>query len=67
MYVSNIDDYGHLVNPDFYDTKHTHPDMYEIFNNRLDWEQRYISPQYHENFNPNKTAEQVNKTQLRGS
>uniref|UniRef100_A0A1B6LRI1 procollagen-lysine 5-dioxygenase n=1 Tax=Graphocephala atropunctata TaxID=36148 RepID=A0A1B6LRI1_9HEMI len=58
MYVSNLEEYGHLVDPDSYDPSRTNPDMYELLTNRQDWEQRYISPQYPENFNPNKTAEQ---------
>lgn len=59
MYVSNLEEYGHLVDPDSFDPKLTHPDMYELFTNRLDWETRYISPLYKDNFNPNKTHKQV--------
>lgn len=56
MYVSNRMDFGHLVNPENFDITRASPEMYEIFDNRYDWEQRYIHENYTENFNPNKTA-----------
>lgn len=59
MYVDNTVEYGHLVDPDSYDISRVHPDIYEIFNNKYDWEQRYIHPEYPENLNPNKTIQQV--------
>ncbi|KAK4880735.1 hypothetical protein RN001_008881 [Aquatica leii] len=54
MYVSNRVDFGHLINPESYDVTRTAPDMYQIFDNARDWNQRYIHPDYPENFNPNK-------------
>ena len=35
MYVSNLDEYGHLLNADNFDTSHLNNDMYMIFDNRL--------------------------------
>ena len=35
MYVSNLEEYGHLINPDDYSTDHLHSDFYEIKNNKL--------------------------------
>lgn len=35
MYVSNILDYGHLLNADNYETLHLHNDMYSLFDNQL--------------------------------
>ena len=35
MYMSNLEKYGHLVNPDEYSTEHLHNDLYEIDSNRL--------------------------------
>ncbi|XP_046593466.1 procollagen-lysine,2-oxoglutarate 5-dioxygenase isoform X1 [Neodiprion lecontei] len=55
MYVSNRVEFGHLVSPDNFDTKLTNPDLYQIFDNKLDWQKRYIHENYTENFNPNKT------------
>nr|XP_023029790.1 procollagen-lysine,2-oxoglutarate 5-dioxygenase 1 [Leptinotarsa decemlineata] len=58
MYVSNRIDFGHLVNPDTFDTTRTEPDMYQIFENSQDWENRYIHEEYPENFNPDKKDQQ---------
>ncbi|XP_032668645.1 procollagen-lysine,2-oxoglutarate 5-dioxygenase isoform X2 [Odontomachus brunneus] len=54
MYVSNRLDFGHLVNPDTYDIQLVYPDMYQIMDNKLDWERRYIHSNYSESFNPDK-------------
>ena len=35
MYVSNIDDYGHMLNGDNYETTHLHNDMFSMFDNTL--------------------------------
>ncbi|KYN44845.1 Procollagen-lysine,2-oxoglutarate 5-dioxygenase 3 [Trachymyrmex septentrionalis] len=53
MYVNNRLEFGHLVDPDTYDIRLIYPDMYQIIENKLDWEKRYIHPNYSENFNPN--------------
>ncbi|KAF8767482.1 Procollagen-lysine like protein [Argiope bruennichi] len=45
MYVSNLHEFGHLINSDSFDTSHVHNDFYEIYTNQVDWEYRYI----HEN------------------
>ncbi|XP_067005007.1 procollagen-lysine,2-oxoglutarate 5-dioxygenase isoform X2 [Anabrus simplex] len=58
LYVSNRMDFGHLVNADNFDTTRTNSDLYQLFDNRWDWEQRYIHENYTENFNPYKTPEQ---------
>ncbi|KAL0277165.1 UNVERIFIED_CONTAM: hypothetical protein PYX00_004535 [Menopon gallinae] len=52
MYVSNRIDFGHLINPQNFDPSRTHPDFYEIFDNKWDWEQRYLHENYSENLNP---------------
>lgn len=46
MYVTNLEDYGHLVDPDYFPTKYLHNDMWQMKANRRDWEKRYISPLY---------------------
>ncbi|KAF4533520.1 hypothetical protein B566_EDAN001005 [Ephemera danica] len=58
MFVSNLDDFGHLVNADSFDTTHLHNELYQIFDNRWDFEQRYIHENYTQNFNPNQTHKQ---------
>ena len=35
MFMSNLEEYGHLVNPDDYSTGHLHNDLYEIDSNKL--------------------------------
>lgn len=50
MYVSNEHDFGHLVNPESYDTSRTHPDMYQIFDNKMEWATRYLHEDYISNF-----------------
>lgn len=64
MYVSNRLEFGHLVNPDTYDIRLTYPDMYQIMDNKLDWEKRYIHPNYSENFNADKKPIQVNSRKV---
>ncbi|XP_072758610.1 procollagen-lysine,2-oxoglutarate 5-dioxygenase isoform X2 [Anoplolepis gracilipes] len=54
MYLNNRLEFGHLVNPDTYDMRLTHPDMYQIIDNKLDWEKRYIHPNYSDIFDPDK-------------
>lgn len=46
MYITNINDYGHLINPDNFDIKKTRPEFYELFSNQFDWEKRFIRPDY---------------------
>ena len=59
MYVSNRLEFGHLVNADDFNIKNTNPDLYEIFNNKLDWQKRYIHENYTATFDPEKTPIQV--------
>lgn len=46
LYVTNLEDFGHLVNSEPYETSHIHNDLYEIFNNQIEWQEKYI----HENY-----------------
>lgn len=55
MYVSNRVDFGHLVNSESFDTKHLVPELWEVFNNRWDWEQRYLHVNYTHALNENNT------------
>jgi procollagen-lysine,2-oxoglutarate 5-dioxygenase, invertebrate len=47
MFASNLNEYGHLINPDAYDIKRTRPEFYELFTNRFDWERRFIREDYY--------------------
>jgi hypothetical protein len=59
IYVTNRVDFGHLVNADNFDTSRVNSEIYQILDNRWDWEQRYLHENYTENFNPNNTIAQV--------
>ncbi|XP_051170331.1 procollagen-lysine,2-oxoglutarate 5-dioxygenase isoform X2 [Leptopilina boulardi] len=50
MYISNRLDFGHLINPETFNILRTNPDMYQIIDNKIDWEMRYIHENYFENF-----------------
>ncbi|PNF43292.1 Procollagen-lysine,2-oxoglutarate 5-dioxygenase 3 [Cryptotermes secundus] len=58
MYVTNRVDFGHLVNADNFDTSRVNSEIYQLLDNRWDWEQRYLHENYTENFNPNNTIAQ---------
>ncbi|XP_065060867.1 procollagen-lysine,2-oxoglutarate 5-dioxygenase 1-like isoform X1 [Rhopilema esculentum] len=46
MYITNMVYFGHIKNVGNYRTDMKHNDMFELFDNRLDWENRYL----HENY-----------------
>ncbi|GFO21945.1 procollagen-lysine,2-oxoglutarate 5-dioxygenase [Plakobranchus ocellatus] len=46
MYVNNQAYWGHLVYADHYDTSHLNNELFDIFNNPLDWKERYIHKDY---------------------
>lgn len=61
MHVSNELDFGHLVNPESYDISRTNPDVYQVFDNKLDWEKRYLHPEYASSFEEGKKPLMVSK------
>lgn len=54
MHVSNELDFGHLINPETYTVTRTHPDIYQVIENKIEWEQRYLHPDYNINFNEDR-------------
>lgn len=46
MHVVNTENFGHLIDSDYYDASRKHPDFYQLFNNKYDWEQKYIAANY---------------------
>ncbi|XP_028654141.1 multifunctional procollagen lysine hydroxylase and glycosyltransferase LH3 [Erpetoichthys calabaricus] len=46
MYISNRDDFGRLIASNNYNTSRLHSDMWQIFDNPVDWKEKYI----HENY-----------------
>jgi len=46
MYATNLAHHGHLKEMDTYTTEHKHNDLYQLFDNVLDWEDKYLHPEY---------------------
>ncbi|XP_054991042.1 multifunctional procollagen lysine hydroxylase and glycosyltransferase LH3 isoform X2 [Sorex araneus] len=46
LHLSNQQEFGRLLATSRYDTDHLHPDLWQIFDNPLDWKEQYI----HENY-----------------
>uniref|UniRef100_F6R0G9 procollagen-lysine 5-dioxygenase n=2 Tax=Ornithorhynchus anatinus TaxID=9258 RepID=F6R0G9_ORNAN len=46
LHLSNQEEFGRLVSTARYDTDHLHPDLWQIFDNPLDWREKYIHPNY---------------------
>ncbi|XP_069940624.1 procollagen-lysine,2-oxoglutarate 5-dioxygenase 1-like isoform X2 [Cherax quadricarinatus] len=57
MYVSNRVDFGHLVNADKFETRRLNNELWQLFDNRWDWEQRYLHPNYTHAVSENTTNE----------
>ncbi|XP_037533039.1 multifunctional procollagen lysine hydroxylase and glycosyltransferase LH3 [Nematolebias whitei] len=46
MFVSNREEFGRLVTSSNFNTSRLHPDMWQIFDNPVDWREKYV----HENY-----------------
>uniref|UniRef100_A0A8C6UY61 Procollagen-lysine,2-oxoglutarate 5-dioxygenase 1 n=1 Tax=Neogobius melanostomus TaxID=47308 RepID=A0A8C6UY61_9GOBI len=46
MYVTNLQMFGRILSTENIQTQHLHNDLWQIFQNPLDWEERYIHPNY---------------------
>ncbi|XP_066943980.1 procollagen-lysine,2-oxoglutarate 5-dioxygenase 1 isoform X2 [Macrobrachium rosenbergii] len=57
MYVSNRLDFGHLVNSEKFDPTRMNGELWEVFENRWDWELRYLHSNYSNAVAPNTTLE----------
>ncbi|KAM7376795.1 hypothetical protein PAMA_013531 [Pampus argenteus] len=55
MFVSNRDEFGRLVSSANFNTSRLHPDMWQIFDNPVDWKEKYISENYSKIFEDEKT------------
>jgi len=64
MYVTNRLDWGHLITADNFETTHLNNEMYEIQNNRWDWEKRYLHENYTQSLNMENKVDMVNQVQL---
>ncbi|XP_048853739.1 multifunctional procollagen lysine hydroxylase and glycosyltransferase LH3-like [Brienomyrus brachyistius] len=48
MFVSNRDSFGRLISSASYNSSLLHPDMWQMFDNPMDWEEKYIHENYSE-------------------
>ena len=58
FYVTNRDEWGHLVTADNFKTDHLNNELWEIETNRYDWEDRYIHPDYSKNLDEGAVLDQ---------
>ncbi|CAF1410609.1 unnamed protein product [Adineta steineri] len=58
IYLTNEIKYGHLIDPDNFNTSLIIPELYEVFSNLHDWKARYIHPDYYKALEPNTTLQQ---------
>lgn len=53
MHVTNLEYFGHMKEMDNFTTGYKHNDMFQLFNNKLDWEEKYLHPDWAKYTNPN--------------
>jgi len=58
MFVMNLEDYGHLVTSSTFDITKKNPDLYEIYSNQKDWQNKYIHENYSKILAPDFQIEQ---------
>ncbi|GAB1603685.1 multifunctional procollagen lysine hydroxylase and glycosyltransferase LH3-like [Argonauta hians] len=58
LYVTNTKYFGHLINGDNFDLSKKHGELWQIFDNPIDWEDRYIHGNYSEVFQEGAVASQ---------
>ncbi|KAM8927581.1 procollagen-lysine,2-oxoglutarate 5-dioxygenase 1 [Pelodytes ibericus] len=46
MFVTNRQEFGHILSVDNYQTTHLHNDLWQIFQNTEDWKEKYIHPNH---------------------
>ncbi|XP_015680219.1 procollagen-lysine,2-oxoglutarate 5-dioxygenase 1, partial [Protobothrops mucrosquamatus] len=46
MFVTNQQPFGHILSLENYQTSHLHNDLWQIFSNPEDWNEKYIHPNY---------------------
>lgn len=59
MYIDNEYNFGHLIDSETFNITQKNPEMYQLFENRYDWEQRYVHQDYKINFDPDKKPIEV--------
>ncbi|XP_053860889.1 multifunctional procollagen lysine hydroxylase and glycosyltransferase LH3 [Malaclemys terrapin pileata] len=46
LHITNLEEFGHLLSTANYNTSHLHPDLWQITENPLDWQEKYIHKNY---------------------
>ncbi|KAM6434446.1 procollagen-lysine,2-oxoglutarate 5-dioxygenase 1 [Liasis olivaceus] len=46
MFLTNQQQFGHILSLENYQTSHLHNDLWQIFSNPEDWKEKYIHPNY---------------------
>nr|XP_023661772.1 procollagen-lysine,2-oxoglutarate 5-dioxygenase 2-like isoform X2 [Paramormyrops kingsleyae] len=57
MYITNRYEFGRLISTVNYNTSHYNNDLWQIFENPLDWKEKYIHPNYTRIFTENLTEQ----------
>ncbi|VDK32100.1 unnamed protein product [Taenia asiatica] len=57
MYVDNRVQFGRLTNPTTFGLVHLHNDLWQLFDNPVDWEEAYIHPDYYKFTNKSITKD----------
>lgn len=53
LFITNTEDFGHLLNSETFNILLKNPEMYQIYDNKQDWEARYIHENFTKNLDPN--------------
>ncbi|XP_006637768.2 procollagen-lysine,2-oxoglutarate 5-dioxygenase 2 isoform X1 [Lepisosteus oculatus] len=57
MYITNRHEFGRLISTANYNTSHYNNDLWQIFENPVDWKEKYIHPNYSKIFTENLTEQ----------
>ncbi|XP_066564976.1 procollagen-lysine,2-oxoglutarate 5-dioxygenase 2 isoform X2 [Amia ocellicauda] len=57
MYITNRHEFGRLISTANYNTSHFNNDLWQIFENPVDWKEKYIHPNYTRIFTENLTEQ----------
>ncbi|KAM8881299.1 procollagen-lysine,2-oxoglutarate 5-dioxygenase 2 isoform 2-T2 [Synchiropus picturatus] len=57
MYLTNRHEFGRLISTANYNTSHYNSDLWQIFENPVDWKEKYIHPNYSKIFTENYMEE----------
>ncbi|KAJ8376052.1 hypothetical protein SKAU_G00066320 [Synaphobranchus kaupii] len=57
MYITNRHEFGRIISTANYNTSHYNSDLWQIYENPMDWKQKYIHPNYSRIFTENLTEQ----------